>query len=274
MLSERATLGHIHEGKRVSWILKCCHPLWTRNRCVLKWAGVVSIQGKERITGLQLWEFSWTFRPFRYVRGPGWKAGVRFGGVWWFSLWVHLASCQMLVLHRLRWSYGFYPSFYLFLLVNLFLLVLGLRCCVGAFSSCSEWRLLSSCGAQASQCSGSSCFRSQAAGYVGFSSLSTWAQKCCVGLVAWGMWNILGVGMEPMSLALSGGFLTSGPLGKSGSSYFWIPQLFGLVLVEHVLYLRKKFLDLYCLCSWCIMTWLDQCNFLVLLLCCIPSFYI
>ena len=72
----------------------------------------------------------------------------------------------------------------------------------------------------ASHCRGFSCFRSQAAGHAGFSSLSTWAQKCCVGLVACGMWNILGVGMEPVSLALSGGFLTSGLLGKSGSSYF------------------------------------------------------
>ena len=31
--------------------------------------------------------------------------------------------------------------------------VLGLRCCMRAFSSCSKWWLLSSCGVQASHCS-------------------------------------------------------------------------------------------------------------------------
>jgi len=30
--------------------------------------------------------------------------------------------------------------------------VLGLFCCVQAFSSCGEWELLSSCNAQASRC--------------------------------------------------------------------------------------------------------------------------
>ena len=237
MLSERATLGHIHEGKRVSWILKCCHPLWTRNRCVLKWAGVVSIQGKERITGSQLWEFSWTFRPFRYVRGPGWKAGVRFGGVWWFSLWVHLASCQMLVLHRLRWSYGFYPSFYLFLLVNLFLLVLGLRCCVGAFSSCSEWRLLSSCGAQASQCSGSSCFGTCALGCMGLGSCGIWAKLLP------SLWNPPRMGIEPTSLALAGRFLTTGPPGKSILHFINVVCHIDLWMLNHLVSLEWLPLD-------------------------------
>ena len=34
----------------------------------------------------------------------------------------------------------------------LFLAALGLRCCAWAFSSCSEWGLLSSCGVQVSHC--------------------------------------------------------------------------------------------------------------------------
>ena len=38
-----------------------------------------------------------------------------------------------------------------------FLVVLGLRCCVPALSSCSEPGLLSSCGAQTSHCGGFSC---------------------------------------------------------------------------------------------------------------------
>ena len=39
--------------------------------------------------------------------------------------------------------------------IHLFLAVLGLRCCMGSpLSSCSDWGLLSSCGEQASHCSG------------------------------------------------------------------------------------------------------------------------
>ena len=52
-------------------------------------------------------------------------------------------------------------------------------------SSCGSWALehrLSSCGA--------------------------WAQLLC------GMWDLPGPGLEPMSLALAGGFLTTAPLGR------------------------------------------------------------
>ena len=65
------------------------------------------------------------------------------------------------------------------------------------FSSCSEWRLLSSCGVQASQCSGFSCCQAQTVGHTGFSSCGMWAQQLwfpgsraqaqqlrCMGLVA------------------------------------------------------------------------------------------
>ena len=45
---------------------------------------------------------------------------------------------------------------------NLFMAVLGLRCCVKAFSNCGEQGLLSSCGAPASHCGGFSCCRAQA----------------------------------------------------------------------------------------------------------------
>ena len=38
--------------------------------------------------------------------------------------------------------------------ISLFLVVLDLLCCVWTFSSCGEQGLLSSCGAQASYCSG------------------------------------------------------------------------------------------------------------------------
>ena len=47
----------------------------------------------------------------------------------------------------------------------------GLHCCVGFFSSCGKWGLLSTCGAQISHCSGLSyCSRTRGVGCVGFSS--------------------------------------------------------------------------------------------------------
>ena len=45
---------------------------------------------------------------------------------------------------------------------NVFMAVLGLRCCVKAFSSCGEQGLLSGCGAPASHRGGFSCCRAQA----------------------------------------------------------------------------------------------------------------
>ena len=45
-----------------------------------------------------------------------------------------------------------------------FLAVPGIHRCTQAFSSCGEWGLLSSWGAQASRCSGFSCCRAQVLG--------------------------------------------------------------------------------------------------------------
>ena len=64
------------------------------------------------------------------------------------------------------------PILFFFLkLINLFIhlllflgAVLGLHCCMGAFSSCSERGLLFRCSAQASHCSGFSCCGSRALG--------------------------------------------------------------------------------------------------------------
>ena len=60
--------------------------------------------------------------------------------------------------------------FFKFFFLSFFMAVLGLHCCVQAFSSCSESGLLSSCGAWVSHCSGFSCCRAQALGYWEFSS--------------------------------------------------------------------------------------------------------
>ena len=106
--------------------------------------------------------------------------------------------------------------------------MLGLRCCTQAFSSCSErgllfvavrglliavaslvvkaWALgvwasvvvvrgLSSCGSQALECRFRSC---GARAYL-----------------LHGMWDLPGPGLESVSPALAGGFLTTAPPGKS-----------------------------------------------------------
>ena len=58
------------------------------------------------------------------------------------------------------------------------LAVLGLRCCLLAFSSCGEWGLLFYCGAQASHCRGFSWCLAQALGCLGCSTCGTWASSC------------------------------------------------------------------------------------------------
>ena len=64
-------------------------------------------------------------------------------------------------------------------------------------------------GAKASPCGGLSCCTTQAVGHVGFSSCGTWAY------LPRGMWDLPWPGIKPMLPALAGGFLTTGPPGKS-----------------------------------------------------------
>ena len=61
--------------------------------------------------------------------------------------------------------------------INYFLAVVSLHRSSWAFSSCSEQGLLSSCGARASHCAGSSGCRAQALEYESFHSCGTWAQQ-------------------------------------------------------------------------------------------------
>ena len=86
-----------------------------------------------------------------------------------------------------------------FLKQYLFLAVLHLQGSAGAFSSC---------GVRASPCRGFPCCRSQALGRSGFSSCGSgsWLPH--------GMWDLPGPGLEPVSLVLQDGFLTTGPTGK------------------------------------------------------------
>ena len=67
------------------------------------------------------------------------------------------------------------------------------------------------CGARASHCGGFSCCGARASVVVacGLSSCGAQAQ------LLRGMWDLPGPGLEPVSPALSGGFLTTAPLGKS-----------------------------------------------------------
>ena len=82
------------------------------------------------------------------------------------------------------------------------------------------WRTGASlcCGAQASHCGGFSCCRAQALGVRasvvahGLSSCGTWAQ------LLRSMWDLPGRWLEPVTLALAGGFLTTATQGKAPSS--------------------------------------------------------
>ena len=70
------------------------------------------------------------------------------------------------------------------------------------FSSCGEWGLFSSCGAKASHCGG----------YFAAEHRLEGADLVAVvhGLVASGMEDLPGSGMEPVSPTLAGGFFTTG----------------------------------------------------------------
>ena len=102
------------------------------------------------------------------------------------------------------------PSCVVFLFyfkIYLFLAALGLHWCTPAFSSCEEQGLCN-WGKQASHCGGFSCCRARVPGRMGFSSCGAWAE------LPHGMWDLPGSGIEPVSPALPGGFLTTGPPEK------------------------------------------------------------
>ena len=108
-------------------------------------------------------------------------------------------------LRGLENSHSVPPSCHLF--SCLFLAVLGLCCCAQAFSSCGEQGLLCSCCAQASHCGGFSC-----CGTMG---------SRCTSLAALHHIKSFRPGIKPVSSALAGGFLTTGPPRKSPSIPFF-----------------------------------------------------
>ena len=106
-----------------------------------------------------------------------------------------------------------------FNLIYLFLAALGLCYCARAFSSCGERGLLfvAVCGLLIAVASFVAEHRLQAPG---FRSCGAWAVErrlSSCGTQAQllrGMWDLPGPGLEPMSPALAGRFLTTAPPGK------------------------------------------------------------
>ena len=95
------------------------------------------------------------------------------------------------------------------------------------------------CGVWASHCSGFSCCRAWALGAwvsvvvahrlssCGSRALEYRLSSCGTrALFLHSMWDLPGPGLEPMSLALAGGFLTTAPPGKSLHSYLFIYSFF------------------------------------------------
>ena len=85
--------------------------------------------------------------------------------------------------------------------------VLGLCCCVQAFSSCSDEGATFYCGARAPHFSGFSYCGTQALA-LGLSTCGPQAE------LLHGMWNLPKTGIKSMSPALPGGFLSTVPPGK------------------------------------------------------------
>ena len=84
-----------------------------------------------------------------------------------------------------------------------------------AFSSCGEWGLLSRCVEWASHCGGFSC---------GAQTLDVWTSivVACGSLLPYGMWNLSRSGIETVSLALAGKFLTTGsPCSISSDPHYY-----------------------------------------------------
>ena len=159
------------------------------------------------------------------------------------GIWTQLS----LLLQGLSWF-----SFFLFLKFIYLLAVLHPHCCVRAFSSC-EQGLLASCSTRASRWGVFSCFTALTLGRMGlsscslrtpecrFSSCGTWAQ------LPRGMLDLSRPGMEPVSPALQGGFLTIGLPGNSSHDF---RSRCHLGLRSHLIALLEKHLLLGSCSCW------------------------
>ena len=109
----------------------------------------------------------------------------------------------------------YYIFFFLMFIYAFISAVRGPCCCAQAFSGCCEQELHPSLR----KCESFSLrllFAEEAPRSASFSACVLWAQ------LLHGMWNLLDRGSEPTAPALAGGFLTTGPLGKSVEHIFFI----------------------------------------------------
>ena len=124
-----------------------------------------------------------------------------------------------------KWLSYIYILF--FKLIYLFLAVLGLHCCMWAFSSCGGWGILF-VAMHGLLIRWLLLLRSTGSRLVGFSSCGSWALErrlSSCGTRAYlfrSMWDLPRPGLEPMSPALAGRFLTTVPPGKSLHYFFLI----------------------------------------------------
>ena len=104
-----------------------------------------------------------------------------------------------------------------------YLAVLGLCCCMWALSRLWEWGLLSSCDVHASRWGGFSCCKSMGSRVLKGSAVVTLGLRCP-----------LACEIEPLSPALAGRFLTTGPSsGKSPNSGFFKDRVTSSQLKEN-----------------------------------------
>ena len=126
------------------------------------------------------------------------EKNLRLGGQVDFGHLQHFSSCLIGLLFKVEADW--IPAvIYLWL------------CCAGAFSPCGAWA--SPCGAWASHCGGFFCCGAQALGHR-LSGCGAWAS------LTQDMWDLPRPGIEPVSPALAGGCLTTGPPEKSESLLF------------------------------------------------------
>ena len=130
-------------------------------------------------------------------------------------LMLYLESCNLVIYYFLKF-------------------IIIIFCCIGSLFLCVGFLQLQRvgatfrCGAQASHCGGFSCCGARALGTWtsvvvarGLSSCSSQALECRLSScgaraqLLRGMWDLPGPGIEPVSPALAGGFLTTAPPGKS-----------------------------------------------------------
>ena len=113
----------------------------------------------------------------------------------------------------------------------------GLCCCTWASSSRGEWRLLSNCGSELPT-EAASLVAKHSSRACGLRSCGTWAQ------LPNSMWNLPRPGIEAMSPALAGRFLTTGPSGKPPFIVFLRPHLLGFFFPFLAFFLKNTLLIL------------------------------